>query len=100
MKDCAFYYDVPTIDEENKMKRTLQRKYDSILKPGWRPSLTTRRDLLEWACNQVNTTYAVNADVEEKDLMDCEDNSKLLKVFGPNYDRLRPKLGYIRGLFD
>ena len=28
MKDCAFYYDAPTIQDENKMKRTLQRKYD------------------------------------------------------------------------
>ena len=27
MKDCAFYYDVPTIDDEMKMKKTLQRKY-------------------------------------------------------------------------
>ena len=100
MKDCAFYYDVPTIDEENKMKRTLQRKYDSILAPGWRPALTSRRDLLSWACSQVNNTYAPAAGVEEKDLLDCEDNAKLVRTFGPDYDRLRPKLGYIKGLFD
>ena len=37
MKDCAFYYDVPTIDEEVKMKKTLQRKYDTLLGAGWRP---------------------------------------------------------------
>ena len=30
MKDCAFYYDAPTIDEEVDMKKKLQRKYDSL----------------------------------------------------------------------
>ena len=30
MKDCAFYYDVPTVDEEVRMKKTLQRKYDPL----------------------------------------------------------------------
>tara|TARA_B110000238_G_scaffold44645_1_gene48213 strand:- start:221 stop:472 length:252 start_codon:yes stop_codon:yes gene_type:complete len=30
MKDCAFYYDVPTLEDELKMKRTLQRKYDPL----------------------------------------------------------------------
>ena len=51
MKDCAYYYDVPTINDENKMKRTLQNKYDGILSSGWRAPLTTRRDLVTWACN-------------------------------------------------
>ena len=37
MKDCAFYYDVPSVEEENKMKKTLQRKYDPLLAAGWRP---------------------------------------------------------------
>ena len=30
MKDCAFYYDAPTLEDELKMKRTLQRKYDPL----------------------------------------------------------------------
>jgi len=50
MKDCAYYYDVPTIEDEIKMRRTLQRKYDGILTTGWRPPLTSRRDLVTWAC--------------------------------------------------
>ena len=29
-KDCAFYFDVPTIQEEIEMKRNLQRKYDHL----------------------------------------------------------------------
>ena len=51
MKDCAYYFDVPSLEEERKMKFTLQRKYDGILNPGWRPPLTSRRDLMTWACN-------------------------------------------------
>jgi hypothetical protein len=31
LKDCAFYYDVPSIEDENKMRSTLQKKYDDIL---------------------------------------------------------------------
>ena len=59
MKDCAFYYDVPTLDEERGMKRTLQRKYDNLLVPGWRPPLASRRDLLTWACTQWTQSAAV-----------------------------------------
>ena len=50
MKDCAFYYDLPTIKEEIKMKKTLQRKYDQLFEDNWRPSLHSRRDLVSWAC--------------------------------------------------
>jgi hypothetical protein len=32
--------------------------------------------------------------------MDCENTNALVKAFGPDYDKLRPKLGYVRGLFD
>jgi hypothetical protein len=32
--------------------------------------------------------------------VDCENYSALLSVFGPDYSRLKPKLGHIRGLFD
>jgi hypothetical protein len=51
MKDCAFYYDVPKVSEETAMKKTLQRKYDDLFEEGWRPALTSRRDLLTWSCN-------------------------------------------------
>ena len=50
MKDCAYYYDVPTIEEEVEMKKSLQRKYDGLFAANWRPALQTRRDLVTWAC--------------------------------------------------
>ena len=98
LKDCAFYYDVPTIEQENKMKKTLQRKYDNLLTPGWRPPLTSRRDLLHWACAQTNATYGANVDPSLH--IDCENHDSLVKRFGPDYNRLRSKLGYVKGLFD
>ena len=97
MKDCAFYYDVPTIDDEIQMRKTLQRKYDGILKAGWRPPLTSRRDLVTWACKQYNSNEESK---EAPNMVDCENYSVLLSAFGPDYDRLRPKLGHVRGLFD
>ncbi len=30
MKDCAFYYDAPTINEEIEMQKTIQKKYDGL----------------------------------------------------------------------
>lgn len=75
------------------------RKYDPIFPQGWRAPLTTRRDLLTWACGQLNTTFEAKG-YKKEDLLQCENYNLLLKAFGPNYDRLRPKLGYIRGLFD
>ena len=97
MKDCAFYYDVPTLDHERAMRRTLQSKYDSILMPGWRPALTSRKDLVTWACRQYNQAQEAKGG---EDMQDCENYHSLLLAFGPNYDKLRPKLGHIRGLFD
>ena len=97
LKTCAFYYDVPSVQDENLMRTTLQSKYDSILQPGWRAPLTTRRDLLTWACGQLNTNLEIK-EIETR--VDCENYNHLLSNFGPDYDKLRPKLGYIRGLFD
>lgn len=51
MRDCAFYFDAPTIDDEVAMKRKLQRNYDGLMPEGWRPELATRKSLLTWACN-------------------------------------------------
>ena len=50
--DVAFYYDNPTLAQEALMKKTLQYRYDSLFKAGWRPPLQSRRDLMEWACSQ------------------------------------------------
>ena len=50
MKDCAFYYDAPTIREENEMKSKLQRNYDQLFEDNWRPPLADRKNLVTWAC--------------------------------------------------
>ena len=100
MKDCAFYFDAPTIDDEVSMKRTLQRKYDHLFKDGWVPPLQSRRDLVTWACNQYNGNLQEREDFQENQLVDCDNYKALLFEFGPNYDKLRGKLGYVKGLFD
>jgi hypothetical protein len=99
MKDCAFYYDVPSMDDENKMKKTLQRKYDDLLPVGWRAPLTTRRDLLTWACSQLNNSFSEKGFPSEE-LLPCDNYRLLVKMFGPDYEILKPKMGHIRGLFD
>ena len=99
MKECAYYYDVPNIDDEVKMKRTLQRKYDQLFEDGWRAPLTSRRDLLTWACGQYNKTL-VARDIPAEDMVPCDNYAFLLEMFGPDYNKIKPKVGYIRGLFD
>ena len=54
LKDTAHYYDTPEVGEEREMRFKLQKRYDSILKKGWRPPLQSRRDLVTWACEQRN----------------------------------------------
>lgn len=92
MRDCAFYFDAPTVDDQVTMKRKLQREYDGILPEGWRPALMNRKSLLQWACTQQNEASAAPVD-------NCENYSTLLENYGPNYDTLRSKLGDVRGLW-
>merc|ERR1711885_21618 len=99
MKDCAFYYDAPTIKEELSMQKTIQRKYDSLLQPGWKAQLACRKDLVTWACNSYNSNLQAREDFDGN-LADCENYSALLKEFGPDYSKLKGKLGHIKGLFD
>ena len=99
MKDCAFYFDTPSINQENKMKSKLQLKYDGMLSAGWRPPLQSRRDLVTWACTQLNANFEEKG-WEKDNLMDCENYKGLINAFGPDYNKLKPKLGYVRGLFD
>ena len=98
MKDCAFYYDVPALSDERAMRRKLQSKYDPLLQPGWRPPLTSRKDLLTWACRQYNQSLEIKG--SEEPPAECENYQALLFEFGPDYDKLRAKLGHVRGLFD
>ena len=40
MKDCTFYFDAPSLDEENDMRRKLQRKYaDDLFSDVMKPRL-------------------------------------------------------------
>ena len=55
MKDCAFYYDRPTITQETTMRQTLQRKYsDDLFSNVMKPRLQSRNDLILWACQSQN----------------------------------------------
>ena len=82
------------------MRRTIQRKYDDLfVSRSYRPPLTSRRDLVTWACGQYNESLRAK-DADENQLIDCENYNVLLKEFGPDYNRLKGKLGYVRGLFD
>ena len=55
MKDCGFYYDNPSVEQEVQMKRTLQKKYsDDLFQNVMRPRLQSRKDLMLWACSQQN----------------------------------------------
>ena len=99
LKDCAFYYDKPTFDQEREMKSILQKKYDDLLPEGWRPPLDTRRSLLTWGCVQHNN-FVIENRGEENVFDDCANFNMLLENYGPDYDRLKDKLGHMRGLFD
>ncbi len=97
MTDCAFYFDSPTLEQEQKMKHTLQFRYDDLLRAGWRPALQTRNDLVSWACashNQFMTSHGA-----KDQLWNCESNTLLLEKYGPDYNSIKAKLGYVRGLF-
>uniref|UniRef100_A0A7S3IYN0 Uncharacterized protein n=1 Tax=Strombidium inclinatum TaxID=197538 RepID=A0A7S3IYN0_9SPIT len=96
----AYYFDHPTLDQEVKMKHTLQTEFDHVLPSGWRPPLQSRRDLLVWSCNHY-TNHLKDEGRLAEDAFTCEDNyATLLKTFGPNYEALKSKVGYIKGIFD
>ena len=46
MTDCAYYFDKPTVDQEFKMKKDLQYKYDDLFQTGIFPRLQSRQSLL------------------------------------------------------
>jgi len=100
MTDCAFYFDKPSLQDESRMKRTLQTKYDDLF-PGsvMRPTLQTRKDLVNWACASQNA-FMQNKGAPEDRLMDCTRYQGLLDTYGPNYENLKGRVGHLRGLFD
>ena len=96
MRDAAYYFDNPTLEQEIKMKKTLQAKYDPLFKEGWVPPLQSRNDLVSWVCLQQNA-YMGERDAADKQ-WNCENPSSLVQSFGPNYDVVKAKLGFVRGL--
>ena len=82
------------------MKRTLQTKYDDLF-PGvaMRPTLQSRKDLVDWACAAQNSFMQAKEAPEDR-LMDCSRYQGLLDQYGPDYSSLKGRLGGIRGLFD
>ena len=94
--DCSFYFDQPTLKQEVEMKKKIQLKYDDLFQEGWRPALQTRKDLVEWACRSHNA-YQDEKGIEVTH--NCENPGTLIDKFGPDYDVLKSKLGFVKGLF-
>lgn len=98
--DACYYFDQPNVHEQREMRFKLQHRYDDLFADGMpRPPLESRRDLVQWTCEARNA-YMQEHNAPETALEDCANYSNLLKKYGPNYDALKPKLGYVRGLFD
>jgi hypothetical protein len=83
LKDSAYYFDQPSIQQERKMKNKLQSRYDSLFNDAWRPPLQSRKDLLTWTCEQRNAHLK-----ETHEPISCA-YSSLLKDFGPDYSSLK-----------
>lgn len=99
LKDAAFYYDVPTLQEQREVRFKLQHRYDDLFSDSWRAPTQSRKDLLTWTCEQRNA-YLQERNAAEEHLEDCANYGGLLRKYGPDYDALKPKLGYIKGLFE
>lgn len=99
LKDAAFYYDLPTLQEQREMRFKLQHRYDDLFADQWRAPLASRRDLVTWVCENRNT-YLKEKEAGEELLEDCQNYNQLLNKYGPNYDSLKTKLGHVRGLFE
>jgi len=97
IKDAAYYFDRPSLEQEQRMKKTLQSKYDSLFTEGWRPPMQTRSDLVEWVCSQHNM-FVKEQGADDASLWNCENPRALIAQYGPNYDVVKAKLGYIKGL--
>lgn len=74
-------------------------RYDDLFTESWRPPLGSRRALVQWACERQNE-YLNEKGAAAELLDDCHNYNGLLRKYGPNYDLLKGKLGYVRGLFE
>ncbi len=80
------------------MKQKLQAKYDPLFTEGWRPPLQSRNDLISWACHQQNSFFK-DKGASDETLTNCENPRTLIEKYGPDYESVKAKLGYIRGLY-
>jgi len=99
LKDAAFYFDLPTLQEQREMKFKLQHRYDDLFADTWSAPLQSRRDLLTWTCEKRNE-YLTEKAAPEGLMEDCSNYAALLRNHGPDYEPLKSKLGFVRGLFD
>lgn len=99
LKDAAFYYDYPTFEQEKKQRHKIQLRYDDLFENTMRFPLQSRRDLLTWAC-QAKNAHLQEKGAEPEHFENCHAYEELLRRYGPDYDKLKHKLGYVRGLFD
>ena len=99
LKDTAYYYDNPSFQDKGRVKNKLQIRYDDLFEDSWKFPLQTRRDLVTWACNAKND-FLKSKEAPQELLEDCDNYKGLLRKYGPDYDKLKAKLGHVRGLFD
>ena len=63
-------------------------KYDDLFpKVAMKPTLQSRRDLVDWACAAQNA-YMTNKGAPEENIMDCTRYQALLDKYGPDYSSL------------
>lgn len=98
LTDSAFYFDRPTVQQEQKMRTTLQHRYDGLFPEGWRAPLTSRTDLVSWVCEQQNA-FLAERDAPAEMKWECDNPGALIDQYGPDYASVRAKLGFIKGLY-
>jgi hypothetical protein len=74
-------------------------RYDDLFQETMRFPLQSRRDLLTWAC-QAKNEHLRSKEAPEELFENCDSYAKLLAKYGPDYNKLKAKLGHVRGLFD
>jgi hypothetical protein len=92
-KMAAYYYDTPEIEQRSNYFNLFRYNFANILyktkTPNELPDLTSRTTLVEWVCKKHNEFLEVN---QETVRVDCN-LEKLLKTYGPNYDKVEGFLG-------
>ncbi len=95
LKDAAFYFENPRLDQEKQIMGKFKLRYDDLFEDGWKADFRNRHALLMWTCKQ-QQTYFANKGGEAGE---CH-YGELLEKYGPNYAPLRAKLAHVKGLFD